>query len=174
MKKVYPSIDAPVISSCECEPDCEFCGHLNGTCYCAGAIVAPMHASDPSLPTDFESFPFTPEDQRICLYSLCDPEIPGVSCNDAADLLHAILTINNESYEEWVSETRPHTCDAYSVFKMATGQLAICIADLCAHHPESCDNIQALLTSGTKAKLGLDVFFIKHRAVCDQVLDEST
>ncbi|KAI4709299.1 hypothetical protein J4E89_006048 [Alternaria sp. Ai002NY15] len=177
MKKVYPAIDAPVISrapTCECEPDCDFCGHFNDTCYCAGAIAAPMQADLQPLPTDFESFPFTPEDQRICLYSLCDPEIPGVSCNDAADLLHAILTLNNESYEEWVSEVRPHVCDAYSVFKMATGQLAICIADLCAHHPESCDNIQALLTSGTKAKLGLDVFFIKHRAVCDQVLDEST
>lgn len=177
MKKVFPAIDAPVISraaSCECEPDCDFCGHFNGSCFCAGAIAAPMHASIQPLPTDCESFAFTPEDQKICLYSLCDPEIPRVNCQDVADLLHAILTLNNESYEEWVSETRPHTCDSYSVFKMRTGRLAICIADLCAHHPEACDNIQALLTSATKAKLGLDVFFIKHRAVCDQVLDEST
>jgi hypothetical protein len=173
LKSVYPGIDGAKVSrtSCQCAADCDFCGHFNDSCFCAGATAMVMRESVQPLPTVVGCFLAKPSDETICLYSLCDPVLPGVRCEKVAGLLDAVLTLFDERYSDWVNETTD-TCQSISLLRSDDGQLGFCIADLCDRYPQSCDNIHALLTSATKAKFDLDIVFLKDRATCNKWLEE--
>jgi hypothetical protein len=173
MKSVYPAIDAPKISrstTCECDPDCNFCGHFNDSCFCAAATALPMQESAQPLPTNFGSFAVETHTEQICLHSLCDPEIPAMDCQEVKNLLSAVLLLFDEHYEDWVSDI-PGSCQPVKVYRFPSGQQAICLAGLCDLHPGYCDDIHDLLTSAIRAKFWMNMFFIKDHETCN-VLSE--
>ncbi|CAN9138766.1 unnamed protein product [Alternaria sp. RS040] len=171
LKTMYPDIDAPKVprSDCECEPDCDFCGHMNDTCICstpmgiAQDILSPLKNLEPRL--------FEPESQKICLYSVCDPMLPGVVCNDAKDVLISSLSSFGERYENWVDEGVNDECEQVAAFQDGNGNYRVCLAALCGLYPEKCASIQSTLASATKDKIARDVFFMTTYVECAQWSD---
>ncbi|CAG5140069.1 uncharacterized protein ALTATR162_LOCUS629 [Alternaria atra] len=162
-RRIYPGIDAPKVSrtTCECEPGCDFCGHFNDSCFCAGATSVAIRDDIQPLPTDLG-----PGFQKMCLYSVCNPMIHGVSCNQAKELLISVLMWFGERYEDWVDEKVDDDCDEVSVLQDDNGQYGICIADLCDLYPENCDKMQTILTFATKAKFDKDVVYMTSHIDC--------
>ncbi|KAG9187356.1 hypothetical protein G6011_05227 [Alternaria panax] len=170
LRKLYPDIDAPKVArtDCECEPDCEFCGHFNDTCLCTHSMTMAVDQDILPLPTNLEPRLVEPGSQKICLYSVCDPILHGVTCNDAKDVLTSVLTMFGERHEDWIDEQVNGECNQVSVLQDDNGSYGICIADLCNLYPEKCDLIQSTLTSATRAKFDTDVLFMTNHDDCTQ------
>ncbi|RYN41514.1 hypothetical protein AA0112_g2436 [Alternaria arborescens] len=165
LKTVYPGIDAPKASrsDCECEPDCDFCGHLNDTCICSTPmgkgqdILSPLKKFEPRL--------VEPGSRKICLYSLCNPALLE-ECRDVKSVLISTLTSFGERYEDWVEEGVNAECEQIQVLRDGNGNYGICIADLCDLYPEKCDLIQSTLAFATKTKFDENIVFITNHDDC--------
>jgi hypothetical protein len=165
LKTMYPGIDAPKVprSDCECEPDCDFCGHLNDTCICSTPmgigqdILSPLNNLQPRL--------VEPGSRKICLYSLCSPTVPG-ACDDVKDVLISTITSFGGLYEDWVYEGMDDECERVQILRGDNGNYGVCMADICDLYSEKCDSIQSFLTSAAKAEFARDVDFITNHDDC--------
>lgn len=165
LKTMYPDIDAPKVtrSGCECEPGCDFCGHLNDTCICSTPmgtgqdVLSPLSNLQPRL--------IEPGSRKICLYSICSPPLLRY-CDGVRDVLISALTSFGERYEDWVTEGVNDECEQVQVIQDSNGSYGVCMADLCDLYPEKCDLIQSTLASATRAKFAKDVFFMTSHVEC--------
>jgi hypothetical protein len=169
LKSVYPDIDGPKLTrtTCECEPDCGFCGHINETCFCADASSMAVRDNAQLLPQDLEPSLVEPSILKICLSSFCDPIVPGVSCNKIRKMLTSLLADFDERYEDWVYKVGDDECTEIAVTKEDIDDKGICIVDLlCDIFPEECDDLATILTVSFKVNFDKDVDYMTNRDTC--------
>ncbi|KNG45862.1 hypothetical protein DDE82_003856 [Stemphylium lycopersici] len=162
VKSAYPGVtNTTTTFDGQYEDDC-MCADNSEECPCTGAMRTRQDLQATSNSTaDTRAGP----DDRVCLYDLCEPTIPGIDCTDVADIFTSIAKVYGQRYEDVVNEI-PGDCSPSPAIAI-DGFPVVCINKLCALQPGAdCEDLQTLLQSAVKAKFDRDIEFTIDGTIC--------